>query len=331
MGKPIDSFLPGSFDAGHWGPGFGWLIYSTLVLWESFRLTYVLRRRYIEPLFAIVGGALIAGIHVIVIQKCYSLTADPNKSWNQERCFSVNGVHLGIGIYALIIGIYDGIQHLPLWQQRIGTRAPADKHQYHFLPPSLFLIVGLVMMSHEQDSMWQTMGHQYTAYLSLLFFGLRACSYHNRAFSAAAGLSGIVGSVVLANVSENGYAYWMQVDGGTNMFGIPISVQFLTLIVSACTLFGGILTMLAITLWSRLVPADNVCSRLSLPARFWLFFDRLDLSDEENAHIASAPSSSSAAYDIIDTENKSSALLLSESIEEDSNIFVEQAETEEET
>lgn len=206
-------------------------------------------------------------------------------------CFSRNGAHLGLGLYGLLVGVYEGVLQTEWWHRRVGLNAAPRKVQYpYYLSPSLFLITAWVMGGHEQKDEWNAMMHQYSGLAALVLYLLRCVSYTQPRFSLLCGLVGIFGGIFFCNASEKGYYYWMQLNppdqpAFENMFGFPVSAIFLMLLMLIVTLALAIFNMICIYSYSLLPPrfkflnaAQNYVMSIN---RFWDFFYRLDLIGEK--------------------------------------------------
>jgi Protein YTP1-like, C-terminal len=284
-------------DAGHLGPALPFMAYSSALICEGLNFgTPILRVRYVEPLFNTVIGLLVAGIHFVVIQKCNALHHDYDTNysseWTIERCMSVNGAHIGLGLYALFAGLVGILFHLSYWQRRIGYVAPDYRRQYEFLAPSVYAVLGLVMSSHEQDTPFQTMMHQLTASLSLVFVLTRALSYQLRGFLLVAGTVGTFAGLVFTFASENSYDLWMSHE---NAFGVPVGAHNVALL-CACVAIAYLFAWLAFVplfriVCARLCPHWQCCPSPSSPsspmhkAFDWIgarWADRLDIDERRN-------------------------------------------------
>src|SRR3989338_3525455 len=228
-----------TFDAGHWGPGFAWVMYSIFVWLEGVGSCHVLRRRYVEAFAGVVVGFVIWSIHLIEVLAGHCNTMNSDGIWTTDHmCMTRNLAHIGLGVYIFLVGMYDGILQIPFWNKRVGLQAPPSVRQYNFLVPSCFFMVGMVMAGHEQDTMWQMDAHQMSSTLAFLFFFLRAVSYQYPGFNSAAGIVGAIGGLSFSNASIKSYLYW---NGHHNLFGIPVPIGNLTLFFSILVLFFSFL------------------------------------------------------------------------------------------
>ena len=272
-----------TFDAGHWFPGIAWFLYSVVLLYESFGITYILRRRYVEPLIGSIAGLIIGITHIFVIQKCWSLPYS-GVDWTSGKCANVNGAHLSLGFYIFGASLLEGVLQTPFWQRRIGALSAPGKYQRPMLiGPTIFLVFSLVVASHDQDTAWMTSAHYYAAFFAALFTVFRSVSHSHPQFTMLTAFLGMIGSLIVCQAADSGYRYWNNlVDYGyTNFLHEPIHVANLFLLVAMLTLLSVLGTMAAVYACDRVAarfPAVAQRSCTLPPALAWMpqFFDRMD-------------------------------------------------------
>mmetsp|Transcript_33057 Transcript_33057/g.83096 ORF Transcript_33057/g.83096 Transcript_33057/m.83096 type:complete len:320 (-) Transcript_33057:35-994(-) len=254
-------------DAGHFGPGAPYLIYANLLLLETLGLLNVFDPRpWLEPLGFTIEGLIIFVIHVPILILAYS-----NEDHHHIQS---NWLHVFAGLYIAAAGLTemlfnsefmkahflaqtatpthidtetvdDAIRHASQQPEHYEKKeeTPVLLVRQHIKPirpvkwviPSVFLLLGVMIMSHSQSTEYQTFLHQSFGMLSTLFGLSRALSYYFREYTIITSFLGMCAAWNFIVAGKNAHLYLNDTWG--------ISAQQILFIIFGVTAFWILLVL----------------------------------------------------------------------------------------